>query len=73
MRDNIREIINRTPPEYDQQELIDVVEYYINIRKGVTVTIGVNPYNPPLEFIRQMNMLSEAFDTAKNWLLENHK
>lgn len=69
---HITEIIERTPFEYNQEELIDLVQYYIKYRKGVDVSIGIYADNLPY-MINQINMLSSAFDYARNWLLENRQ
>jgi hypothetical protein len=66
----IKEIIERTTNEFDEAELIEVVEFYILRRKNKKVTIKLNDVFPPV-YLRELNMLNQAFDTARDWLLKN--
>lgn len=70
----ILEIINRQPVnqsiEYSESEMLEVITYYIGVRKNRHISI-----QPPsiggVSFMMNFGLMSHAFDTAREWLLNN--
>jgi hypothetical protein len=76
----IQEIINRPPTEpIDEAEMIEVVEFYIKVRKDRDVKINLMKNIPPndmfmaQQYFNQLQLLISAYDHAVLWLKDNHK